>query len=294
MKEIVWNDRFNLGVEVIDKAHQKLFSIVNKLILMNEDSKKQPHACKEGVKYFKSYTLKHFAEEEEYMRRIAYKGYDKHKYIHDKMRDKTLPALEQELEEEHYSEESVQHFMGICIGWLNAHIIVEDRAIVNKAPVKWVYDAAEDELSAFEKAVIQTLQEMFRTEAEVARAHYGGGNFYAGNKICYRLRYRSVRDTFLQIFFVYEDRYVERMLSELLGRPLEKIDKTALYAVKVLSEKLIDNVKTYFPLTDGYHREKTEIIGFDQFVRTFSIDDPVYSVLFQTEEYGQFALCVRL
>lgn len=294
MKEIKWNDRFNLGVEVIDKAHQKLFSIVNKLILMNEDAKKQPYACKEGIKYFKGYTIKHFAEEEEYMRRIAYKDYEKHKRIHDKMKDKTLPSMEQELEEGNYSEEAVQHFMGICIGWLNAHIIVEDRAIVNKTPAKWVHEAAGDELSSFERAVIQTLREMFRAEAEVVRAHYSGGNFYMGNKICYRVRYRAAKDVSLQIFFVYEDRYVLRMLGEILGRPVEKIDKTALYAVKVISEKLIDNVRTHFPLTDGYRREKTEIIDFEQFVRTFSIDDPVYSVLFQTEGYGQFALCVRL
>ena len=62
MAEIKWNDRFNLGVDEIDKAHQKLFSIVNKLIAFTENPAKQRHACKEGIKYFKSYTIKHFAE----------------------------------------------------------------------------------------------------------------------------------------------------------------------------------------------------------------------------------------
>ena len=62
MEEIKWNDQFNLGVEIIDRAHQKLFSIVNKLVALSEDPVKQPYACREGIKYFKGYTLKHFAE----------------------------------------------------------------------------------------------------------------------------------------------------------------------------------------------------------------------------------------
>ena len=66
-KEIKWNDRFNVGVESIDSAHRKLFSIVGKLIALNEDEAKQQHACREGIKYFKSYTMKHFADEEAYI-----------------------------------------------------------------------------------------------------------------------------------------------------------------------------------------------------------------------------------
>ncbi len=45
-KEIKWNDRFNVGVESIDSAHRKLFSIVGKLIALNEDEAKQQHAGK--------------------------------------------------------------------------------------------------------------------------------------------------------------------------------------------------------------------------------------------------------
>ena len=104
MAEIKWNDRFNLDVAEIDKAHQKLFSIVNKLIAFTENPEKQQHACKEGIKYFKSYTIKHFAEEEEYMKSIAYAGLPMHKSLHDNLRDKTLPALEAELEDQNYSE----------------------------------------------------------------------------------------------------------------------------------------------------------------------------------------------
>ena len=50
MSGIVWNDRFNVGVESIDRAHQRLFSIVGKLLSLNEDTEKQQYACREGIK----------------------------------------------------------------------------------------------------------------------------------------------------------------------------------------------------------------------------------------------------
>ena len=50
VKEIKWNERFNIGVESIDTAHRKLFSIVGKLIALNEDENKQQNACREGIK----------------------------------------------------------------------------------------------------------------------------------------------------------------------------------------------------------------------------------------------------
>ena len=34
---IKWNNRFNLGVDSIDKAHQKLFAIVQKMVDLNDD-----------------------------------------------------------------------------------------------------------------------------------------------------------------------------------------------------------------------------------------------------------------
>ena len=67
-KEIEWNERFNIGVEEVDKAHRRLFSVVRKLMELSEDEKRGRWVCEEAIKYFKSYTVKHFAQEEEYMR----------------------------------------------------------------------------------------------------------------------------------------------------------------------------------------------------------------------------------
>ena len=63
MTEIQWNDRLGIGVDQIDNAHKKLFAIINRMIKLNEDPKNQKLICEEGIKYFKNYTLKHFAEQ---------------------------------------------------------------------------------------------------------------------------------------------------------------------------------------------------------------------------------------
>ena len=66
------------------------------------------------------------------MQSIHYGDYELHKSLHDNMRDKTIPVLEEELEAHNYSVASVQHFLGICIGWLNAHILIEDYALTGR------------------------------------------------------------------------------------------------------------------------------------------------------------------
>ena len=293
MNEVKWNDRFNLGVDSIDKAHQRLFSIIGKLIALNEDTAKQQHACREGIKYLKNYTFKHFAEEENYMQSINYEGYAIHKSLHDNMRDKTLPALEEELKAQNYSVESVRHFLGICVGWLNGQIMIEDYAITGRTSHKWIHQPSENELVSLEKSIIQGMQELFRRNAQLVSEHYSGEDFSDENKICFRLNYLSKEKTRLQLFLVYEERLALHTLSEMLGRQLKRADKTVLYAIKILSQQFVERVGTHFNLKNEYKLEKNDMLTFDQFLRTFDKTYPNYSLLFSTEGNGYFAFCIR-
>lgn len=294
--EIKWNDRFNIGVDSIDQAHQKLFSIVGKLVALNEDEAKQRHACQEGIKYFKNYTLKHFADEEAYMQSIGYSGYAMHKSLHDNMRDKTLPALEAELEDQGYSVESVQHFLGICIGWLNGHIIVEDRAITGKNANKWVHQASEDEVDSLSKALLQGLRALCQANSQIISLHYSGEKFSTGNTLCYRLSYvpKKKGDGRIQIYLVYEDTLVLRTLSEILDENINRVDQTAVSAMRILSEQFIQYIKPHFSFNNSYTLERNDMMTFDQFVRTFDKKYPPFSLLFRAEGKGYFAFCAIL
>lgn len=40
--QLVWNDRYNIGVNIIDKEHKKLFRILNKLFEFGQQETKRP------------------------------------------------------------------------------------------------------------------------------------------------------------------------------------------------------------------------------------------------------------
>ena len=105
--QLIWNDRYNIGVDIIDREHKKLFGILNKLFDLRQQEKKSHWVCQEAVKYFKEHTLQHFADEEAYMASVNYAGLETHKRIHRDFRDRTLPSLEKELERTNYSESSI-------------------------------------------------------------------------------------------------------------------------------------------------------------------------------------------
>lgn len=292
-KQIMWNNRFNLGVDVIDQAHQRLFSIVSRLVDLNKDTEKQQHACKEGIKYFKSYTLKHFAEEERYMQSINYPGYEMHKKLHDNLKNNTLPALEDELEEFDYSVESVQHFIGICVGWLNGHIMIEDRAITGKNPSKWVHQPNEDITDSLVRAVLQGLQVLCQADAHLVSKHYDGADFASGHVLCYRLNYSSKTKEHVQLYLVFEESLVLKTLGEILDLQLHKVDKTVVEAMRMLSEQFVAYLHQFFVLKTKYMLDRIDVQTFDQFARNFDKAYPPYSLLFNATDKGYFALCVN-
>lgn len=293
-KEIKWNDRFNVGVESIDSAHRKLFSIVGKLIALNEDEAKQQHACREGIKYFKSYTMKHFADEEAYMQSIGYPGLAVHKSLHDSLRDKTLPALEAEMEAQDYSTESVGHFLGICVGWLNGHIIVEDRAITGKNPQKWVHQPDDNELESVEKALMQGLEGLSQSKTEVISRRYSGEAFSTGKTLCFRLTYRTEEKKPVRVYLIYEESLVLQALSEILRKEIRRVDETVITAMKLLSEQFVSRLQTHFPLSMCCSFERNDMLTFEQFVRTFDKEYPPYSLLLSAEGKGYFAFCAQV
>ena len=95
--ELIWQEEYNIGVDIIDKEHQRLFQIINRVLAFKDEEKNGRWACREGIKFFKTHAVKHFKDEEEYMESIGYTGLAQHRRIHNGFREKSLPALEKEL-----------------------------------------------------------------------------------------------------------------------------------------------------------------------------------------------------
>ena len=132
--QFVWKDEYNIGVEMIDKEHQRLFKIINKLFAFREEEKDSQWTCQEGIKYFRSHAMKHFMDEEAYMLSIGYEGLEQHRLIHKGFRENTLPALEQELERTGYAPDAVNHFLGVCAGWLTMLRMVSGSTMAKSPP----------------------------------------------------------------------------------------------------------------------------------------------------------------
>ena len=57
MNQITWNDRYKLGVDLIDKEHKLLLSTMDRLLKLSEDEEKSEWVCREGVKYLKNHSV---------------------------------------------------------------------------------------------------------------------------------------------------------------------------------------------------------------------------------------------
>mgnify|MGYP001113067658 CR=1 FL=1 len=289
-KEIEWKERFNIGVENIDKAHQNLFSIVRKLIYLNQEEKKGQWACAEGIKYFKNYAVKHFAEEEAYMLSIHYPGYEIHKRLHDDLRYKTLPALERDLVMSEYSPESIRHFLGICLGWLSGHILVEDRAITGDISAKWKKEQSVLNIETLETAIADTIEEIFKRQTNIVSEHYGGEDF--GTCLIFRQTYQHRENKRLKVFFILEERLILQTVGAMLGINLSKIDKLVSEAGKELSQQVIQRIGLNFQSSGQYKPVDSHIITRGQLQQEFNLAYPDYGLLLDTG-YGYFAFCIK-
>ncbi len=287
--QLVWQDRFNIGVEFIDREHRKLFSIMNKLFSSNGQEEKGQWVYQEGIKYFKNHAMKHFTEEEVYMASIGYPGFETHRRIHDNFRQKTLPALERELEQTGYSTDAVNHFMGVCAGWLIGHTLTEDRAITGKFASKWVGLLPEEEQEAVKKVIIQLVNDLFGLKAATISSHYGGEKF--GKGIYYHLIYASRNGERWEVIFVLEEKLLLNTVGKLIGGSSDELNTMLVNAARYTAQQFANCITEHFPSTDLYEVKDEKLLTYDQFKRMFEGEQPQCSLLFDTGE-GYFAYCV--
>lgn len=287
--QFIWQDRFNIGVEVIDREHRKLFSIMNRLLKFREQEDKSQWVCQEGVKYFKDHAMKHFAEEEVYMASIDYKGFETHRRLHDNFRQKTLPALEEELNRTNYSEDAISHFLGVCAGWLIGHTLTEDRAITGKAMSKWADLMPQEDQVAVKQTIIRLVYDLFNLNARIVSESYGGEKF--GKGIYYRLVYGSNKGDRMEVYFVFEERLLINTVGKIMGASSDKLNVMLMNATRYTARQFADCVKGNFQTEAMYEVQEENLLSYEQFQRIFERQKLQFSILFDTGE-GYFAHCV--
>lgn len=288
--QLVWQDRYNIGVEIIDKEHKKLFSILNKLFDFGKQEEKSQWVCQEAVKYFKDHAVKHFTEEEEYMASINYEGLETHKRIHKNFRERTLPALERELEQTDFSEDAVEHFLGVCAGWLIGHTLIEDHAIVEKEVVsQWENLLPEEEQAVIGQTINQHLHDMFQLEPKLVSNCYGGEKF--GDGIYYRLIYSTREGKRWEFLLIFEEKLIISTIGSVMNIQSDAINEMLMNAARYVARQLVDRIRRHFPSADLFEIKEEQLLNYEQFQRIFEKQTPQLSLLFDTGK-GYFAYCM--
>ena len=286
-----WQEEYNIGVEVIDREHRRLFRIINKLFQFKEEEKDNQWTCQEGIKYFKGHAVKHFADEEEYMASIGYEGLEKHRRVHQGFREQTLPALEQELERTGYSQEAMEHFLGVCAGWLIGHTTTEDQAITGKRIQTWEYLLPGEELTAMKKVITQLVFDMFRLESQVISEAYSGEKF--GRGVYYRLVYGAGQEEKKQeVILVFEEKLLINTVGRVMGLQTNKLDTMLVNAARYTARQFVERVMEHFPEESAYQLQEENLLSYEQFRKVFDREKPQVSLLFNTGGAGYFAYCV--
>lgn len=290
-KRGLWNSRYSLGIPEIDKEHKKLFSIIEKIIELtenNEDSKVQ-HACREGVKFFKNYTIKHFAHEESLMESLNYEGYERHKKIHNDLRENVIPAIEKELEENEYSIQSVRHFLGICTAWLSTHIKSEDQRILRKQLVLGAQMNIGKQDEQFEQVLKNIIQDIYQIEIETISKCYTGWDF--GKAIFHEMTYVTEERKVMHIIYALEEKLIFSLASESLGIEFKKVDEFLLAAVREILFDIGKKIGVYMGIESNYKSRSGVMLQTSEIETIFRDRKILYSTLFKSDR-GNFACSI--
>ena len=281
-----WKEEYASGVEEIDKEHQGLFKAVNRLshVLKDMDPERDRDVCKEMIKYMKSYTLKHFADEEKYQRSIGYLDYAKHKRQHMTFIE-TISYLEKDLEATNYSPASVKRLVGSLSCWLLYHVMNADQDIVGGA----AHMDYEDSMSKMmQKLLIRVFQDMFYIEPEVVDGDYRGE--FSGSELFCVMDFGSEdSQTRYRFFIALEEQLALRMVGTLLGIEVREIDDLVISAVKELANVIIVQVLDSFHNNMNFQVRRIKLIEYEE-VAYYSLKaDPVCSLLFSSN-FGSFVI----
>lgn len=286
-----WKEEYNIGVDVIDNAHRQLFRIVSRIIGIfgGSDFDKNKTICIEAIKYLKDYAVKHFAEEEAYQLEIGAPGYRMHKKIHDNMRDVVIPALEKEVVAKGYSKKSLEHFVGVCAGWLSAHILIEDRAIGGTTRSKWIRSAGNGNEAMLNDIVRGYASRLFAMNAELFSNHYTGHKL--DRLFCCGSVVRTADGEVYSVTTAIEYPMLEVISRKFVAAEVFKMDTVMLSMLSELINSF--NTEVLTALLDRQHTyssaqtiPETEFYGmYDE--RTY----PDYSMLWRTY-CGNMALAI--
>ena len=161
-----------------------------------------------------------------------------------------MPLLEKELDQTEYCAESVEHFLGVCVGWLIGHTMMEDRAITGEGVSRWDELLPEDRQEAVKKIIIQLVYDLFHLESHVVSDTYGGEKF--GRGVYYRLVYGTNQsEEKCEVFLVFEERLLINTVGKVMGIETNKLETMLINAARYTARQFVERVVEQMPDMEG-------------------------------------------
>lgn len=289
VQAIEWKDEFNVGVDYIDEAHQKLFNMLRKIsgMLESDDYNLNKHACLEALRFLKGYTVEHFTQEEAYQKRIGYSGYEMHKSLHDNLRFVTLPHLEEDLKSNDFSPKAIERFIGVFAGWLTGHILIEDRAITGKVSSRWNHPKDISGEALLNQEMCHFFRDLCNLELNLYTSHYEGA--VTGKAFYYEMDYGEG----ITITLVADLPIILHMTQVMLGRKYDKIDNVVMAAHVQLAQSVAKGILTVLYPEREFKLVDHKALDNEKLKAVFAQGFPKYSLQWKSSE-GYIATCVNV
>jgi len=121
MKNLIWTDNLNTGIDVIDNQHKRIVDYINKLYNVH-NSNADKAAIRDVIDELVDYTLTHFTFEEGMLDDYNYDQLGEHKALHEQ-----FAAQVRELRDHFDSNDAASiELNNLMVTWLFNHILHED------------------------------------------------------------------------------------------------------------------------------------------------------------------------
>lgn len=126
LNKLVWDDKYSVGVLVIDNQHKEMFKTINELIetLEGMPTKEQVDKIIESLVAYKKF---HFATEEKYFDEFGYEGSADHMAKHQEFSKKLETLM---IESKGDSVDLAFKLVDFLEDWLIDHLMVTDQKYV--------------------------------------------------------------------------------------------------------------------------------------------------------------------
>ena len=123
---IEWDDKYSVGISIIDEEHKELIRIMNAAIVAKQHSNNIDEISK-LLKELTVYALNHFSTEESYMAEFNYPEFQYHKEEHHDFSNKMITFCNRVVEGDYQIANEV---LGYLKQWLVNHIQITDKKYV--------------------------------------------------------------------------------------------------------------------------------------------------------------------